>query len=219
MYPCISLFPSRSALGARVPTARLRKAVNRNLSLLSLATPLPSHHQSGVSLPRLFHGAALLAALFAFALPPASPPAPAPPAPSPAPLPAGPRAGALPPAAAGDRGSPAGRAQAQGRQPSSERGAAAADTGPGRGLPAGQDRAEGGRTRTTRAMSNTGMPYGWWDPSTGGDSSPTFWGTKGKGSWKGGPGVGPFRGESITCLLYTSPSPRDKRQSRMPSSA
>ena len=25
--------------------------------------------------------------------------------------------------------------------------------------------------------------------------------------------------ESITCLLYTSPSPRDKRQSRMPSSA
>ena len=26
-------------------------------------------------------------------------------------------------------------------------------------------------------------------------------------------------GHSITCLLYTSPSPRDKRQSRMPSSA
>ena len=25
--------------------------------------------------------------------------------------------------------------------------------------------------------------------------------------------------ESVTCLLYTSPSPRDKRQSRMPSSA
>ena len=25
--------------------------------------------------------------------------------------------------------------------------------------------------------------------------------------------------EFITCLLYTSPSPRDKRQSRMPSSA
>ena len=25
--------------------------------------------------------------------------------------------------------------------------------------------------------------------------------------------------EIITCLLYTSPSPRDKRQSRMPSSA
>ena len=25
--------------------------------------------------------------------------------------------------------------------------------------------------------------------------------------------------ESINCLLYTSPSPRDKRQSRMPSSA
>ena len=25
--------------------------------------------------------------------------------------------------------------------------------------------------------------------------------------------------ESLTCLLYTSPSPRDKRQSRMPSSA
>ena len=24
---------------------------------------------------------------------------------------------------------------------------------------------------------------------------------------------------SLTCLLYTSPSPRDKRQSRMPSSA
>ena len=27
------------------------------------------------------------------------------------------------------------------------------------------------------------------------------------------------RAESILCLLYTSPSPRDKRQSRMPSSA
>ena len=26
-------------------------------------------------------------------------------------------------------------------------------------------------------------------------------------------------GTGITCLLYTSPSPRDKRQSRMPSSA
>ena len=25
--------------------------------------------------------------------------------------------------------------------------------------------------------------------------------------------------QSMTCLLYTSPSPRDKRQSRMPSSA
>ena len=25
--------------------------------------------------------------------------------------------------------------------------------------------------------------------------------------------------QNITCLLYTSPSPRDKRQSRMPSSA
>ena len=30
----------------------------------------------------------------------------------------------------------------------------------------------------------------------------------------GGPGVKPYH-----CLLYTSPSPRDKRQSRMPSSA
>ena len=28
-----------------------------------------------------------------------------------------------------------------------------------------------------------------------------------------------FRAELYTCLLYTSPSPRDKRQSRMPSSA
>ena len=26
-------------------------------------------------------------------------------------------------------------------------------------------------------------------------------------------------GQSLSCLLYTSPSPRDKRQSRMPSSA
>ena len=30
---------------------------------------------------------------------------------------------------------------------------------------------------------------------------------------------GAFRGHPCTCLLYTSPSPRDKRQSRMPSSA
>ena len=27
------------------------------------------------------------------------------------------------------------------------------------------------------------------------------------------------KGELVSCLLYTSPSPRDKRQSRMPSSA
>ena len=29
----------------------------------------------------------------------------------------------------------------------------------------------------------------------------------------------PNIGDAIPCLLYTSPSPRDKRQSRMPSSA
>ena len=28
-----------------------------------------------------------------------------------------------------------------------------------------------------------------------------------------------YKGEVLACLLYTSPSPRDKRQSRMPSSA
>ena len=28
-----------------------------------------------------------------------------------------------------------------------------------------------------------------------------------------------FEPQGVTCLLYTSPSPRDKRQSRMPSSA
>ena len=28
-----------------------------------------------------------------------------------------------------------------------------------------------------------------------------------------------FRGQDITCLLYTSPSPRDRTRSRMPSSA
>ena len=31
--------------------------------------------------------------------------------------------------------------------------------------------------------------------------------------------TGQKEAEAITCLLYTSPSPRDKRQSRMPSSA
>ena len=31
--------------------------------------------------------------------------------------------------------------------------------------------------------------------------------------------VSTFTARTITCLLYTSPSPRDKRQSRMPSSA
>ena len=34
-----------------------------------------------------------------------------------------------------------------------------------------------------------------------------------------GPGVFFFLTTILTCLLYTSPSPRDKRQSRMPSSA
>ena len=33
------------------------------------------------------------------------------------------------------------------------------------------------------------------------------------------PPVGPALGQHGVCLLYTSPSPRDKRQSRMPSSA
>ena len=33
-----------------------------------------------------------------------------------------------------------------------------------------------------------------------------------------GSGLGDYA-EHVTCLLYTSPSPRDKRQSRMPSSA
>ena len=31
--------------------------------------------------------------------------------------------------------------------------------------------------------------------------------------------IHPIRKDIIPCLLYTSPSPRDKRQSRMPSSA
>ena len=29
----------------------------------------------------------------------------------------------------------------------------------------------------------------------------------------------PYRGKETTCLLYTSPSPRDRQKSRMPSSA
>ena len=46
--------------------------------------------------------------------------------------------------------------------------------------------------------------------------------------WEGNPLKGPISGYAApelgpedynTCLLYTSPSPRDKRQSRMPSSA
>ena len=32
-------------------------------------------------------------------------------------------------------------------------------------------------------------------------------------------GITGSNGKTTTCLLYTSPSPRDKRQSRMPSSA
>ena len=33
------------------------------------------------------------------------------------------------------------------------------------------------------------------------------------------PIIFPLGGQFLLCLLYTSPSPRDKRQSRMPSSA
>ena len=41
-----------------------------------------------------------------------------------------------------------------------------------------------------------------------------------KDSWKSGKGArGDRELQYTTCLLYTSPSPRDKRQSRMPSSA
>ena len=36
---------------------------------------------------------------------------------------------------------------------------------------------------------------------------------------KPGANVGCGRDHTLFCLLYTSPSPRDKRQSRMPSSA
>ena len=36
---------------------------------------------------------------------------------------------------------------------------------------------------------------------------------------RGLPGISSWRIDHNTCLLYTSPSPRDKRQSRMPSSA
>ena len=41
------------------------------------------------------------------------------------------------------------------------------------------------------------------------------------GTPQGSASYEPQRGESenVPCLLYTSPSPRDKRQSRMPSSA
>ena len=44
-----------------------------------------------------------------------------------------------------------------------------------------------------------------------GDMRPAL--AKAKGLWDG------FLGRSVTCLLYTSPSPRDQRGSRMPSSA
>ena len=37
--------------------------------------------------------------------------------------------------------------------------------------------------------------------------------------WVLGDGVDLVRSQLEACLLYTSPSPRDKRQSRMPSSA
>ena len=37
--------------------------------------------------------------------------------------------------------------------------------------------------------------------------------------WSGSVSPGGVSADSYTCLLYTSPSPRDKRQSRMPSSA
>ena len=33
------------------------------------------------------------------------------------------------------------------------------------------------------------------------------------------PGIEPSKPEAVTCLLYTSPSPRDRQKSRMPSSA
>ena len=39
------------------------------------------------------------------------------------------------------------------------------------------------------------------------------------GTFKGGSGCCTHSGSYDGCLLYTSPSPRDKRQSRMPSSA
>ena len=40
-----------------------------------------------------------------------------------------------------------------------------------------------------------------------------------RGAWYSYEGENIGQGRDNTCLLYTSPSPRDKRQSRMPSSA
>ena len=44
-------------------------------------------------------------------------------------------------------------------------------------------------------------------------------GGRGKDNLNGGGGDDDIRGNNGTCLLYTSPSPRDRQKSRMPSSA
>ena len=51
-----------------------------------------------------------------------------------------------------------------------------------------------------------------------GYDAPEIAGFKG-GKWKAGTAGAADATRSITCLLYTSPSPRDRTRSRMPSSA
>ena len=71
------------------------------------------------------------------------------------------------------------------------------------GLEAQQNDIEAGAFSTTTTM----------------DGKAVMWGGAVKGADTLGGAETVQTGYSYTCLLYTSPSPRDKRQSRMPSSA
>ena len=53
-------------------------------------------------------------------------------------------------------------------------------------------------------------------PSSSGTANSSYWSYLAKGGANGSNGT---NGTNGTCLLYTSPSPRDRQKSRMPSSA
>ena len=84
---------------------------------------------------------------------------------------------------------------------------------------------EGYEAYATQAASAAQMPQGYQQPSLYGSSSAYDMGSSYDQAAMIDPtlaaahGPSPLYADRYACLLYTSPSPRDKRQSRMPSSA
>ena len=74
-------------------------------------------------------------------------------------------------------------------------------------------------TSAALAVDYSGKTVTLWIPFKAGGGSDAWARAIGPAFSKNLPGNPTVVVKNVTCLLYTSPSPRDKRQSRMPSSA